>query len=960
MRTFLRTRWVLVAALLLAPACVTWVDGADASSPCSGANCDASGDGDAGDVRDVQGDQDNDGHPAISAGGDDCDDTSADVHPGAADTACNGIDNDCDQATDEDFESSATTCGKGLCYSTGQTSCDEGVENDTCVEGNPDTEACNDLDDDCDGAVDNGCDDDGDGWCDAGMTVVDQPTICSNGLDDCDDTVATTHPAAADFLAGTCANLQMNPTTEIVDQEGNTGYYSAGAFGPDGTLYVVYRNSEPKKVVLAAQAPGVPGWTWYTVNSGAGQYLDLAIANGTVHVSFYDESSCKCLKYAHNSLATLGGAWTVETIDKDAAGAEVGRYSSIAVDAQGAVHLAYWDKTGNNLKYATNATGAFVVEIANGADVVDGEEEKIGQFASLGLDAGGFAHVATYFETGSSLAYLTNKSGAWARTIVDNDGQDVGKYAALAVDKSSAVHVAYRYSSEEDLRYATNASGAWKAETVDGRNVKVGSYVSLALDADDKAHISYNQGDLDFLRYATNAPGYWVAAVVEDSYKCGLQTSIALGPDNAAHIFSGHNALKKMLHTTTTLACLELGSSADGNCDGIDGLDDDQDGFASLASGGSDCNDDDPTIQPAWVTTMLDPGPNVGQYASLAIDASNLLHAAYYDAAGRDLRYARLNVDGSWTREVADASPHDVGKYSSIAVAGGDAPSPSPVVHIAYYDATSSELLHATNAGGAWATELVEGTPDGGDVGTYASIALDDDDGVSVHIAYHDAIQGLLRYATNRPVIAGDPPTWRLATIPYPGLRAGAHASLVVHDGVVHVAFQDVTNADLVYAVGNDDTWVVTPVETVDDVGEVASLAVDSGHVVHIVYRKANDHTLLYARGDGAAWSSLVVDDDADVGKSAAIALDSNSMVHAVYRDQAANVLRYATNVVLDGGQWMRESVSTSDGAVCGGLTTSCGAFAALRFDPMGALHAVHYDDANERLLYSRKYCLGY
>ncbi len=42
-----------------------------------------------------------------------------------------------------------------------------------------------------------------------------------------------------------------------------------------------------------------------------------------------------------------------------------------------------------------------------------------------------------------------------------------------------------------------------------------------------------------------------------------------------------------------------FGDGADTNCDGADGVDTDQDGFASLASGGADCADLDPTVHPA-------------------------------------------------------------------------------------------------------------------------------------------------------------------------------------------------------------------------------------------------------------------------------------------------------------------------------------------------------------------------
>lgn len=86
----------------------------------------------------------------------DCNDSNNSIFPGAADSACNGIDNDCDGLIDEGYLPIQTTCGVGACASTGQLQCQSGSEINTCIPAAPSAETCNNIDDDCNGLVDDG------------------------------------------------------------------------------------------------------------------------------------------------------------------------------------------------------------------------------------------------------------------------------------------------------------------------------------------------------------------------------------------------------------------------------------------------------------------------------------------------------------------------------------------------------------------------------------------------------------------------------------------------------------------------------------------------------------------------------------------------------------------------------------------------------------------------------------
>src|SRR5206468_3211228 len=67
---------------------------------------------------------------------------------------CNNIDDDCDGQTDNGL---SMTCGSGVgaCH-TGLSYCTAGMWGTCMGEVRPTTESCNNVDDDCDGVVDNG------------------------------------------------------------------------------------------------------------------------------------------------------------------------------------------------------------------------------------------------------------------------------------------------------------------------------------------------------------------------------------------------------------------------------------------------------------------------------------------------------------------------------------------------------------------------------------------------------------------------------------------------------------------------------------------------------------------------------------------------------------------------------------------------------------------------------------
>lgn len=162
---------------------------------------------------------------ATNAG--DCDDTDANVNPGATEI-CNGIDDNCHGNIDEGCvtyyrDADGDTYGDPG-DSVTDTSQPEGcVANagdcdDTNGNINPGaTETCNGVDDDCDGNIDEGCvtyyqDSDGDTYGNPAVSQVatSQPAGYVTGSSDCDDTDANVNPGATETCNGVDDNCDGN------------------------------------------------------------------------------------------------------------------------------------------------------------------------------------------------------------------------------------------------------------------------------------------------------------------------------------------------------------------------------------------------------------------------------------------------------------------------------------------------------------------------------------------------------------------------------------------------------------------------------------------------------------------------------------------------------------------------------------------------------------------------------
>lgn len=156
-----------------------------------------------------------------SSNSNDCNDNNPAVHPGATEI-CNGMDDDCDNSVDEGVtttyyydddgdgygNASHTTqaCSRPSEYASNSDDCDD--SNSSVHPGA--VEICNEIDDDCDGSVDEGVrntyyrDVDGDGYGDENQVTQEcsEPSGYASNSDDCNDNNSAVHPGATEICNG--------------------------------------------------------------------------------------------------------------------------------------------------------------------------------------------------------------------------------------------------------------------------------------------------------------------------------------------------------------------------------------------------------------------------------------------------------------------------------------------------------------------------------------------------------------------------------------------------------------------------------------------------------------------------------------------------------------------------------------------------------------------------------------
>jgi hypothetical protein len=304
---------------------------------------------------------------------------------------------------------------------------------------------------------------------------------------------------------------------------------------------------------------------------------------------------------------------------------------------------------------------------------------------------------------------------------------------------------------------------------------------------------------------------------------------------------------------------------------------------------------------------------NFGNVFDTALDSQGVLHAAYYNATSGDVLYATRATNGKWSTAQTIDARGNVGSQLSLAV------DTTGKVGIGYYDSGNTAIKYASFNGVNWSTRTIESAKN---VGSSPSLAFDIDG--NAYLAYYRKTSGDLKLA----MLNRDAGTWTISRVDGSDANVGSINSIdvgeaptsggffTVYDTTVAIAYNDSTNGNVKYARLDLDnataTWFVA---VVDDLNGVSSVDLNlhagptnSGLQAQIAYQDQSTKQVKYAYRNNTWFTSVV--DEAAASTPVALFFDADDLPTVAYLNGNGRTLEVATRDT--DGTWSSSATATT------------------------------------------------
>jgi FlgD Ig-like domain len=315
-------------------------------------------------------------------------------------------------------------------------------------------------------------------WKADSLTAPNVGTWCSLAY----DANGTPHITYKDETNGDLRYATRNADTwtlELVDNSSaNVGDQSSVKVDAQGNVHVTYADVSNAKLRYAVRNATTGTWASEDVETGLGTASFWSIFS-TLHLNSSGVPRVAYSDYANNrtrfAVRTGPAAWNRETVLTNGA-----YWIAMAIDPQGNPHVVSQTVSRDTLKY-TRRSGAGVW--SSPPEIL--ETLPFNGFTnSMAIDAAGNVHLAYYNNNngiGDAMYGLKVGNNAFTRQTIDATG-NVGAYCSLALTQNGAPRVAYADFSNGQTRFAFKNGSSWETEPVD-LSPTSGQFCALALDA---------------------------------------------------------------------------------------------------------------------------------------------------------------------------------------------------------------------------------------------------------------------------------------------------------------------------------------------------------------------------------------------------------------------------------------------------------------------------------------------
>lgn len=311
---------------------------------------------------------------------------------------------------------------------------------------------------------------------------------------------------------------------------GFTAIHTAYGAQSGNNRYLYYRRNTGTWQAFIQLDSGTGGNS-FTYTAVAAANIDATEANNRVYVAAVRGGAEIKFARSTNNGGSFAAATTVSS----------GSYAYLSMVAKyintvNYVYLSAYDATNKKLVLFTSSDGGISWSAAENVDT----SADVGQFSSIALDTNNNPVIAYYDATNKRLKLAYKSGGSWTVRVVDSGVNNLGMYASMKVGSDNSVHISYFDADTADLKYARadSPAGVFVTETAYAPSM-AGFFTSLALDAYNNPHIAMYEFSNNAIFYASKSAGSWTILTVPDTgitYPLTF-TAIVIGSDGMPWLF---------------------------------------------------------------------------------------------------------------------------------------------------------------------------------------------------------------------------------------------------------------------------------------------------------------------------------------------------------------------------------------------------------------------------------------